>query len=326
MTDWLLLDSARRLLADTCTYESVQEAERTGWSAPVWDALAGSGYTDTTGIELQDAVGLLSLAGEFAVPVPLAETVLAGWLLAAPPEGAITVAPQGGLRFEGSTVSGTAPGVPWGRAVERVVVLIDRRLVVLPTERASVEERTNLAGEPRDRLTFDRAHPDEVRAAAQDVRELGALTRAAMMSGALTAAARLTIGYAAQRRQFGRPIASFQAVQQHLVSIAQEVSLVVAAVQGAAGAAKRGRAGFEIAAAKVLASQAAGSATRAAHQVHGAMGMTQEYRLHHFTRRLWAWRAEYGDEQYWSRRLGGSMAAAGADVLYPAITGGSRVI
>jgi acyl-CoA dehydrogenase len=145
-----------------------------------------------------------------------------------------------------------------------------------------------------------------------------------MMSGALTAMARLTIAYAGQRRQFGRPIAGFQAVQQHLVSIAQDVSLVAMAVHGAARAAGQGLAGFETAAAKVLASQAALSATRAAHQVHGAMGMTQEYRLHQFSRRLWAWRAEYGDERYWSRRLGQAVARAGADRLYPLITGGSE--
>src|SRR5205085_10230657 len=103
-------------------------------------------------------------------------------------------------------------------------------------------------------------------------------------------------------------------------------SLVAMAVQGAARAMLRGRAGFEIAAAKLLASQAALSATRAAHQVHGAIGMTREYRLHHFSRRLWAWRSEYGDGQYWSRRLGRAVAEAGADRLFPLITDGSAAL
>jgi acyl-CoA dehydrogenase len=78
-----------------------------------------------------------------------------------------------------------------------------------------------------------------------------------------------------------------------------------------------------MAAAKVVAWRAALTATHAAHQVHGAMGMTQEYPLHHFSRRLWAWRSEYGDEQYWAAPLGGAVAAGGADSLYPTITGGS---
>jgi hypothetical protein len=56
------------------------------------------------------------------------------------------------------------------------------------------------------------------------------------------------------------------------------------------------------------------------------MGMTQEYRLHHFSRRLWAWRNEYGDEQHWAARLGRVVVAGGADGLYPALTGGSAVV
>jgi acyl-CoA dehydrogenase len=327
VSDWLLLDGARRLLADACTYDALQEAERTGWSAPIWASLEQSGYLDLTSLELEDSVGLLTLAGEFAAPVPLAEAALAGWMLGSAPDGTVSVAPdRGDLRFAEGSVSGTVGRVPWGRVVQRVVVVVDDQTLVLPTTGAEVEPETNLAGEPRDRLTFDQAAPDAVRPADKDLRELGALSRAAMMSGALTAMARLTIAYAGQRRQFGRPIAAFQAVQQHLVSIAQEASLVAVAVQGAARALQRGRAGFEIAAAKTLASEAALSASRAAHQVHGAMGMTQEYRLHHFSRRLWAWRSEYGDDRYWSGRLGQMVVRAGAEQLYPLITGGSAVI
>jgi hypothetical protein len=44
------------------------------------------------------------------------------------------------------------------------------------------------------------------------------------------------------------------------------------------------------------------------------------------SRRLWAWRTEYGDDHFWSTRLGTAVAAAGADLLYPAITGGSAVL
>ena len=64
MTDWLLLDSARRLFADTCTREAVQLAEADGWSDAVWAALERGGYTDLTALELDDAVALLTLAGE----------------------------------------------------------------------------------------------------------------------------------------------------------------------------------------------------------------------------------------------------------------------
>jgi acyl-CoA dehydrogenase len=265
----------------------------------------------------------VTVAGEHAAPVPLAEAALAGWLVNEPVSGLVSVAPAGDLRLENGRLSGTAVRVPWGHAVERIVAVVDGQAVVVPVASAArVERRTNLAGEPRDTLFFDRVEPEDAHRAACDLRERGALTRVALMAGALATMARLTVAYAGERRQFGRPIAAFQAVQRHLVEIAQEACLVGAAAQGAA----RVPGSFEIAAAKALASRAALTATRAAHQVHGAIGMTQEYRLQHFSRRLWAWRNEYGDEQRWAARLGSTVAGAGAENLYPAITGGSAVI
>jgi acyl-CoA dehydrogenase len=326
VSDWLLVDGARRLLADTCTHEALQAAESDGWSAAIWDALAANGYADLAALDLADALAVLTVAGEHAAPVPLAESVLAGWLLGGSVEGPVSVVAPGNLdelSLHDGLLSGTARGVPWGRTVERVVVVIDRQAVLVPTTLATgVARGRNLAGEPRDTLVFDGARVEEVRQAGCDLDERGALTRAALMAGALGAMARLTIGYAGERRQFGRPIAAFQAVQQHLVSLAQDASLVALAAEHAA----RADGFFEIAAAKLLASRAALTATRAAHQVHGAIGMTQEYRLHQLSRRLWAWRSEYGDEQRWAGRLGAAVAAAGAENLYPAITGGSAVI
>ncbi len=323
MSDWLLIDGARRLLGDVCTHEAVQAAEQDGWSATIWDAVADAGYASLSELPLQDALGIVTVAGEHAAPVPLAEAALAGWLVGEPLGGAVSVAPAGDLLLDGGRLSGSAQRVPWGHAVERIVAVVDGQAVVVAAPSAArVERRTNLAGEPRDTLTFDGAEPESVREAACDMYERGSLTRAALIAGALAAIARLSIAYAAERRQFGRPIAAFQAVQQHLVGIAQEASLAAAAVEGAA----RAPGSFEIAAAKTVASRAALSATRAAHQVHGAMGMTQEYPLHHFSRRLWAWRNEYGDEHRWGATLGGTLTDAGAERLYPAITSGSAAI
>jgi acyl-CoA dehydrogenase len=323
VSDWLLIDGARRLFGDTCTHEVVQAAEVDGWSSMVWDAVARAGYATLSELPLADALAVVTVAGEHAAPVPLAEAAIAGWLVDKPVPGPVSVAPAGDLRLEDGRLSGTAVRVPWGHAVERIVALADGQAVVVPVESAArIERRTNVAGEPRDTMVFDRAQPEDARPPACDLLERGALTRTALMAGALVAMARLTVAYAGERRQFGRPIAAFQAVQQHLVGIAQETSLVGVAAEGAALSPGR----FEIAAAKAVASGAVLTATRAAHQVHGAIGMTQEYRLHHFSRRLWAWRNEYGDEQHWAARLGSTVAAAGADNLYPAITGGSAAI
>jgi acyl-CoA dehydrogenase len=350
VTDPLLIETAERVFADTCTHQAIQAAERDGWSAEIWAAVAEIGFTRMglpeevggSGGDIGDALAVLRVAGRYAAPIPLAETgLLAGWLLAGAgiplAEGPATIVPgrqDDTLALAGQALSGTARWVPWARSVERIVALVESggawMVAAVPAGAVQVERQTNLAGEPRDTVVFDGVEA-EVRPAAPGVdpdalRCRGALTRVLMMAGALERLGQLTIGYTNERVQFGRPVARFQAVQLHLVSVAQDVALVAMAAEAAARAAGRGPARFEIAAAKLLANQAAHTATRAAHQAHGAMGMTQEYPLHQLSRRLWAWRTEYGDDHFWSTRLGTAVAAAGADLLYPAITGGSAVL
>ena len=156
----------------------------------------------------------------------------------------------------------------------------------------------------------------------QSLCERAALARVALMAGALAAVAAMTLRYSREREQFGRPIGRFQAVQAHLVTIHQQATVVASAVDGAVAAVQRGQGGFEIACAKLLADRAAQLATRAAHQTHGAIGMTKEYPLHHLTRRLWAWRDEAGGHRRWADRLGEALVAAGPDAVYPAIQTG----
>jgi acyl-CoA dehydrogenase len=214
---------------------------------------------------------------------------------------------------------GTGRRVPWAREAERIVVPGVGSFARADVE---VEPGENLAGEPRDTVRFDPARAEPV-GEDDDVLFLrAALVRVTLMARALDKIRDMTVAYAGEREQFGRPIARFQAVQQHLVTVAQHAALVGVAAEAAAGR----REAFEIGAAKLLANRAAAAATRAAHQVHGARGTTREYPLHEQTRRLWAWRAERGDDRYWARRIGAAAARAGADDLYPTITGGSAVL
>jgi acyl-CoA dehydrogenase len=117
--------------------------------------------------------------------------------------------------------------------------------------------------------------------------------------------------------QFGRPIAKFQAVQHNLAMLAGEVAAASAAADIAAEACADGIALAPVAIAKVRGGEAAGTGAAIAHQVHGAMGFTYEHSLHHATRRLWAWREEFGNEAQWAARLGRLVATRGADELWP---------
>lgn len=337
--DELLVETAERAFAATCTHAALQEAERDGWSSPVWDAAVAIGLpwvgvaesAGGAGGTLEDAVAVLRVAGFHGAPVPLAESgLLAGWLLAGAGllvgDGPATVVPDpSGLTLQDGRLHGTAVRVPWARRADALVVLVDGQVAVVPTTALAITPVANLAGEPRDTVVLDGATPTALASSAVTADELrfrGALTRVALMAGALDAMAQLTDAYTRDRRQFGKPIASFQAVQAMVVQVAEEAVLVDVALQVATRAAAEGPARFEIGAAKLLAGAASRRATRAAHQAHGAIGMTQEYGLHHLSRRLWSWRAEFGDGA-WATRLGRAVAAVGADELYRVVAEGS---
>ena len=167
---------------------------------------------------------------------------------------------------------------------------------------------------------------DQVRPAGSGVdddrlRQLGALTRAQMMAGAIDWVLENSVRYSLERVQFGRPIGKFQAVQQQLAVLAGQAAAAGKAAELAVAAAESGDGAVEVAVAKARVGEAAGIAAEVAHQVHGAMGFTHEHPLHQRTRRLWAWRDEYGGEAAWQADLGRRIAARGADGLWAFISG-----
>jgi acyl-CoA dehydrogenase len=349
MSDNELYGLAAKLFDEHSRWQDVSDAEATGWAENLWKALQQTGFSDVpvpeelggAGGTVTDAVELLRAAGANAAPVPLAEAgLVGGWLLASAgltlPQGVRTVLPPDAtLRLDGDRLFGSAPAVPWGHRAEHVVGLVDGVVVLAPGPAAqsgpTVSRGVNLADEPRDTITFD-GTPVTARADApagvteQSLWERTALGRAALMTGAVGSVAAMTLRYSNQREQFGRPIGRFQAVQAHLVTIHQQATIVASAIDGATAAVELGRGGFEIACAKVLADRAAQLVTAAAHQTHGAIGMTKEYPLHYLTRRLWAWRDEAGGHNRWATGLGAALVDQGPDALYPAIQSGSEVV
>ena len=146
-----------------------------------------------------------------------------------------------------------------------------------------------------------------------------------LMAGAMGRALALSIEHVNTRQQFGRPLGKFQAVQQSLAVMACEVRAVEAV---AAALATRldaanldtAAADFEIAAAKLRANRAVGVVTAIAHQVHGAIGFTEEYDLHRVTVPLMRWRGAHGNDAYWAQRLGRHVADLGGRGLWEAMT------
>ncbi len=343
----LIVDTAGRIFGDFCDKVLIDAAEAGTWPAELWSTLEDTGLTQAAvaedqgggGGSLGAAMAVLFQAGRYAAPLPLAETALAGWALAASgcdvPSGPLTVAADGLTLTRGDSgwcLSGTARKVAWARNAGRIMVLAEcgnaTYVALVDPADCAIEEGASISGEPRDTVSCADVSLDEtavVEAAdgidGEALMCLGALGRSVLMAGALERISELALQYALDRIQFGRPIAKFQAVQQNLAALAGEVAASRRAVDVAVAAAEAGGGVLEIAVAKARVGEAAGIAAEIAHQVHGAIGFTQEYILHHFTRRLWSWRDEFGPEGHWQTVIGRRVVAAGPDGLWPMLSG-----
>ncbi len=330
----LLSDSATRLFE--ANRDAAARAQSHGWQQNLWDEIDALGIADIliaesaggSGADWDDACAILQASGHWQIPLPLAEAMIARKLTADAglevPRSPLSIAamPTGTLSRDGRAwkFSGELLGVPWARDVSHIITALPfdghPHVVALAVANATVHERTNLAYEPRDDLQFDGAQVLAAPASGGEAHRLfeyAALARTAQIAGALQSALERSIAYVQERKQFGRPIGQFQAVQQQLALFGADAAAATCASRSAAIAASAGDASFQIAAAKLRANQAIGVATATAHQVHGAIGFTQEYALRHATQRLWSWRSEYGNDRYWSEQLGRTVIASGAD-------------
>ncbi|MBB2914368.1 acyl-CoA dehydrogenase [Streptosporangium becharense] len=325
-----------------------------GFDHVVWKDLSEAGFhlvgvpeeAGGSGGDLRDLAEVTDLTAFHAAGVPVAETAfLAGWLLAGaglPVPGGLVVASldeahghwrDGALRLSGRL------RVPWARHADHVVTTArcgqDRMVAVIPggARRPGgprLVTAENLAGEPRDVLVLEGVAADQAPAAAPPGLDTAALlTRGALArSVQLAAAARAVLVSArrhiTEREQFGRPLARFQAVQQHLAALAAEVAAMQVSAEAAVAAVEHADAGAGVAVAAAKATTSAGARHVAAigHQLHGALGYSSEHRLGAATTRLWAWREEFGNESHWHDHL----AAAGGDdgAWWPLLTGGAR--
>lgn len=152
------------------------------------------------------------------------------------------------------------------------------------------------------------------RAVATPTIELRAVLAACEMAGLGERLLEMSIEHANTRSQFGKPIGRFQAIQQQLAVMAEQVVLTRIATQ--AGCAHGLEPPMRAAAtAKSVASAAAPVIAAIAHAVHGAIGITADFPLHRYTARLHALRMEHGSEGYWNRRLGAARLAHSGDSL-----------
>jgi acyl-CoA dehydrogenase len=292
---------------------------------------------------VEDAALVLGRCAEAGMAGPLCEMLfVAGGFVCGThlevPEGVVTAAvpERSGLRVTaersgaGWSLHGMLPAVAWAEAADALLVAArsENGPLVTMLERADYRctPGRNVAGELRDAVEIDCVVADDKAAVrdADDLRWRAALGRSVQMLGAQRACMNLTIAQVARREQFGRRLDANQVVRHMLAELVGEVAATEAAVRTALDALGLGggiydkRVSMMAAIARVQAARAATVTSAIAHQLHGAIGVTEEYPLHHFTSSLWAWRDENGTEHEWAVELA-SMSVHAGD-LWTALT------
>lgn len=311
----MLADQAGRLFSDLINRELLVAAERGEAPAALGRAIDEFGLADALavpaeegGLRFYEAGSLFALLGYHAVPLPVGETMLARAILAR----AGSDAPEGDIALADPAMASIS-------AAPHLLIKRGARLLLLPAGRAPVK---SISRAPRSLLdlsaapTVDLEWPEGM----PDPLTLGAMLRASQIAGGVARTLALSVDYANTRQQFGRPIGRFQAVQQLLAKLAAEAAAARSAADTAWAALDSGAPGIMPAVAKVRTGEAARVACAIAHQVHGAIGVTDEHMLHYFTRRLWEWRLDFGSDGEWAAQLGRA-ARASEGGLWRLLTG-----
>jgi acyl-CoA dehydrogenase len=345
----IVAETAEKIFADLADAQTINSDKKGAWKAPLWQALSEAGLPlawvpedcGGSGASLAEGFSVLSAAGRFALAVPLAETMLAGWLLAqakiSSPDGEMTVAPASPkdrvtLNADG-TLSGRARGVPFAKSAKHVAVLVDGAnslsIALVKAGDCRIETGLNLGGDDNDTVTFEKVAPLTLKPAPKGFDHtalllMGGVARSLQIAGALESMLDISVRYSNERVAFEKKISKFQAVQHNLARLAGESAAALAAATSAADAISNATSFndevfLEAASAKIRCAEAAEKGGGIAHQVHGAIGFTIEHILHRYSLRALAWRDDFGSESYWAVELGKLVAARGADELWPLV-------
>ena len=316
----MFAEALEAILKDHCTPAVVRSIEDGASGLDLWERVESAGFVDLLapesegggGLSLSEFYPVLLAIGRHALPLPLAQSMAARALAgegATLPKGLISLAP--GVT-ETDDVTLICPLVPHGLQASHVVLVHKGRRRLLDTRNAE-RSAYGAPGRHTATLSWTQAHATGGQDLGPDSGELeawGAAIHAALIASAMGRVFEMTLEYCNGREQFGRPLGKYQAVQHQLSVMAQQVLASSSAAQAAFQGKGPSPSLMPAAAAKSRASEAAVSVANTAHALHGAIGVTAEYDLHLYTRRLHEWRLAHGSEDWWNLKLGHAVLAS----------------
>jgi len=311
----------RQITADQ-RKETSNEIDASGFADLLLPQAAGG-----SGISLYEAIILLKMEGYYNVPIPFAQTVITrAWAHAhsvSLPEGTFSYA-SSALQMDAQTCSATLHKAWHGHWVDHMLIATEQQCFlahshdrrILQTYQGDLFAAVAWPAKGLTRLDL-REH------AAHDLLNFSVFAMLAATVGAMEKAFELTLDYAAQRQQFGRPVGKFQAVQHQISEMAEHVCAADMALQMAAvtgGNALCAPTSQQLAIAQFQIAHIADRIADIAHAIHGAIGISQEYPLHHYTRRIRECKSCFGSAQYWAAEIGQHILHKNNDTLLAILT------
>jgi acyl-CoA dehydrogenase len=208
---------------------------------------------------------------------------------------------------------GVLHDVPWGEQADHILVVTPTGIALTGASTWSAVPALDTGDEPRDTLTG--AIGRVIALDTSSAFATAAILRGGQILGAIEWTLARSIDYAGERKQFGREISKFQVIQQMLAELAAHMLASAVLTEAAAETVNQ----TMVAAARSRLADAADAAITIAHQVHGALGFSKEYALNHRTRRLMAWRDDYGSVQHWRRSLASGFVSCSRESFWPTL-------
>lgn len=333
--DSMLEDAARDLFQRLMHKASTHDPMNASGRAAITKEILASGFTDLllpphaggSGIALSEATTLLKLEGYYRVAAPFAQTVVTQYWAHAHkvtlPQGMFSYAATA-LKLDESAGSATLQKAWHADTAEHMLIASRSRCFL-----ASGHNRTVLQSYqgglfaavswPENGLTRLELNAQAV----QDLFNLSVFAMLAATVGAMEKTFEITLDYASQRRQFGRPLSKFQAIQHQISEMAEHVCAADMALQ-MAGSTNNKTVEIpdsqQLAIAQYQVAHISERIADIAHAIHGAIGISQEYPLHHYTRRIRECKSCFGSQQFWAARIGDNLLNSHHDTLLSALT------
>lgn len=332
-----LRDSVSRFLMVEAAPEKLREVWQTdaGRSSELRGKLAEQGLTALSVPEAQDGLGMGDVdwtlmtqeLGYFGIPDSLADTayLAAGLLTALPETHAMRNTWLSRIADGSARIALGHPVNPWVADAHMADLLLlahptdsgtewhalaPEQVQVTPCASIDASRRlATVAWTPTDATRI--ASGAEGQALADDLLDRGALNVSGQLLGLAQRMLDLTVDYAAQRKQFGKPIGSFQAVKHQLADVVTKIEFAKPVLYRAASAMANGEAhrSVRISHAKLVCADAGWFSARKGIQVHGAMGYTWEVDLQMFMKRAWVLDASWGDRAFHKQRMADALLA-----------------